>query len=125
MTTHAATETSDLACGTWTRLSAPVPPRETASHDYFLGTSAIFADAATISKAEEIISNDAPGPAALRHVDWELAPFTAPTAISTTAAPTGAPMSWSMKASTTAPWVPAPTGTAIRSTTKDATVRWP
>jgi len=43
--------------------------------DYFLGTVGIFADAATLNAVEEIVTSDAPDPAALRRIDWELAPF--------------------------------------------------
>ncbi len=46
--------------------------------DYFLGTVAKFADAATMDAAREIIGGDEPDPIALRRVDWELAPFFCP-----------------------------------------------
>ncbi len=41
--------------------------------DYFLGTTAKSADAATLNPVKAVISSDAPAPVALRRIDWELA----------------------------------------------------
>jgi hypothetical protein len=46
--------------------------------DYFVGTASKFADAATLDAVQEIVSSQAPDPVALRHIDWELAPFYCP-----------------------------------------------
>jgi hypothetical protein len=46
--------------------------------DYFLGTAWKLADAATFADVREILSGQAPDPAALRRIDWELAPFYCP-----------------------------------------------
>jgi hypothetical protein len=46
--------------------------------DYFLGTASRFADAATLDAVHEVVSGDAPDPAGLRRIDWELAPFYCP-----------------------------------------------
>jgi predicted RNA-binding Zn-ribbon protein involved in translation (DUF1610 family) len=46
--------------------------------DYFLGTAGTFADASTLTAFQEIVSGDAADPAALRQIDWELAPFYCP-----------------------------------------------
>lgn len=61
------------------------PPlgRETYDHDaivvdYFLGTASKSADAATLDAVQEAVTSDAPGPVALRRIDWELTPFYCP-----------------------------------------------
>ena len=46
--------------------------------DYFLGTVAKFADAATLDAVQEAVSSAAVDPVALRRIDWELAPFLLP-----------------------------------------------
>lgn len=46
--------------------------------DYFLGTVAKFADAATLDAVQEAVSSAAVDPVALRRIDWELAPFYCP-----------------------------------------------
>src|SRR5581483_7126353 len=46
--------------------------------DYFFGTAWKLADPATYGDVREILSGEAPDPAALRQIDWELAPFYCP-----------------------------------------------
>jgi predicted RNA-binding Zn-ribbon protein involved in translation (DUF1610 family) len=46
--------------------------------DYFGGTAWKLADAATYEAVHEILSGQDPDPAALRQVNWELAPFYCP-----------------------------------------------
>jgi hypothetical protein len=46
--------------------------------DYFLGTVWKLADAATFGNVREILSGEQPDPAALRRIDWKLAPFFCP-----------------------------------------------
>ena len=46
--------------------------------DYFLGTAWKLADAATYADVQAILNDDAPDPAKLRQIDWELAPFYCP-----------------------------------------------
>jgi predicted RNA-binding Zn-ribbon protein involved in translation (DUF1610 family) len=46
--------------------------------DYFFGTAWKLASAATYTQVREILSGAAPDPAALRKIDWELAPFYCP-----------------------------------------------
>ena len=46
--------------------------------DYFGGTVWKHADAPVYQAVREILSGDAPDPAALRQIDWELAPFYCP-----------------------------------------------
>ena len=46
--------------------------------DYFFGTAWKLADTATYRDVREILSGEAPDPAALRRIDWELAPFYCP-----------------------------------------------
>jgi hypothetical protein len=43
--------------------------------DYFLGTAWKRADPATYADVRAILSQEAPDPAELRKLDWELAPF--------------------------------------------------
>lgn len=71
---------------------------------YFGGTAWKRAGAVAYQAVRETLGGEAPDPAALQRMDWELAPFTAWTARRTTAAPTGAPTSCSMTVSTAAPW---------------------
>ena len=46
--------------------------------DYFLGTAWKRAEAATYADVRAILSQQAPDPAQLRQIDWELAPFYCP-----------------------------------------------
>ena len=46
--------------------------------DYFMGTTWKLADAATYEQVRGILTGQAPDPAALRQIDWELAPFYCP-----------------------------------------------
>ena len=46
--------------------------------DYFGGTAWKHADAPAYRAVREILSGEAPDPAALRQIDWELAPFYCP-----------------------------------------------
>ena len=46
--------------------------------DYFGGTAWKHAEAPAYRAVREILSGEAPDPAALRRIDWELAPFYCP-----------------------------------------------
>ena len=46
--------------------------------DYFGGTAWKRAEAPAYQAVREILSSEAPDPAALRRIDWELAPFYCP-----------------------------------------------
>lgn len=46
--------------------------------DYFGGTAWKHAEALAYQAVREILSGEAPDPAALRRIDWELAPFLLP-----------------------------------------------
>lgn len=68
--------------GTTVDMGPPLGPqtcdRDAIVVDYFLGTASKLADAATVDAVQQIITSDAPDPAALRRIDWELAPFYCP-----------------------------------------------
>jgi hypothetical protein len=59
-------------------LGPQVPDRDGVVVDYFFGTAWKRADPATFADVREILSGEAPDPAALRRIDWELAPFYCP-----------------------------------------------
>jgi hypothetical protein len=59
-------------------LGPQVQRRDGVVVDYFGGTAWKLADAPVYQAVCEILSGEAPDPAALRRVDWELAPFYCP-----------------------------------------------